>query len=378
MIYFALNDLLNPTEVKIGYTSRRIWFRLHELGEKVSLIGLMPGSKETEKEMHKRFESQWLGVRHEHGREWFKWTGDVKDFVSNSLPELRRLGGRNWDEVEKCLMPASKGGFAKFRHAPNKEFDQIHLPILASQIDVIDAITEETYAQIAAIRKERAAASTVAGNATQTTQTTQTENQCRYVGPSHWPYVSLRLDVRQFPNQTPYRESTMWVSRCTTDGAGRRTRNQSELYYRLSAVVYGRLLLAVENLLRPSKRRDGVTGMDIVVHPSETAIASAKEAMKIMAPLYDFIAHEYASLWIANGGTATEAWEALAQDIREAHDGGTELPKPLASEREIRQLERLEDDDDKSLGQRQWLQSWGRDAGTDWTTDGESWLSPGK
>lgn len=153
-----------------------------------------------------------------------------------------------------------------------------------------------------------------------------------------WPYVSLRLDIRWMPNEPGTRDPTMWIACKATEGAGR---GPAILFYRLSATVYGRLVAAVEKLEQPSKRKDEVTGRIESIPPSAQALASAREAVRLMLPLYEFLADRYADLAISEGATREDGWAALADDIAVARMGRAKLPEPAVEVTLVRMLERI-------------------------------------
>jgi hypothetical protein len=79
-VYFAKRDDL----IKIGW-SREVHMRMAAL--KTELIGVMPGNRATEKEIHGRFSH--LRV---HG-EWFKIDDELLTFISSSAQDYKPDGG---------------------------------------------------------------------------------------------------------------------------------------------------------------------------------------------------------------------------------------------------------------------------------------------
>lgn len=185
--------------------------------------------------------------------------------------------------------------------------------------------------------------------------------------PTHWPYVSLRLDIRWLPNVAPYREPAVWIALAGgsnqrgnpgAGGTGCAQPGHPEVFFRLSALVYSRLELAVAKLLT---RRDPIEGG---VHAG--AAAAAHEAQRLMQPLHAFLAERYTAAFTENGGTAEEAAAALTADLADGRRGGsagtgsTQLPRPLEPVGFVERVAALtaERGERGKSGAEQFVESW--------------------
>lgn len=107
-IYF-IAPIANQSGVKIGFSKNpgaRLADLTSEVGIKLNLIGSIPGTKETEKEIHEKFKDQRL-----HG-EWFRTNQAINRFVStaialNRIPADTEIPKRRWGR---------HGRAPKFRH----------------------------------------------------------------------------------------------------------------------------------------------------------------------------------------------------------------------------------------------------------------------
>ena len=78
MVYFAY-DAMEQT-VKIGFTDKSLKERLSNLrtaNPHIRILGWIPGTEKTEKQLHKQFKHL------HHAREWFYYRDELKTFVRN-------------------------------------------------------------------------------------------------------------------------------------------------------------------------------------------------------------------------------------------------------------------------------------------------------
>ena len=84
-IYFFFNEV--EQIVKIGYTEQRLKDRVSQLRTAAPncrpLGNPIPGSRETEKQLHQRF------AKYRINREWFRYTGELKTYIAHVLNQSR-------------------------------------------------------------------------------------------------------------------------------------------------------------------------------------------------------------------------------------------------------------------------------------------------
>ena len=102
MIYF----IQNGDTVKIGYAAnpdQRVASLRSSSPHVIRVLGVMEGSPGDERALHQMF------AQHRIRREWFKWCGDIQDYIANmALPYRERMDGRRQRNMGRTAQMGQK------------------------------------------------------------------------------------------------------------------------------------------------------------------------------------------------------------------------------------------------------------------------------
>lgn len=172
--------------------------------------------------------------------------------------------------------------------------------------------------------------------------------------PPAWPYVNDFLDCRWLPNAPPFQEQAIWIEAqalapdAAADGKPRKSSKPTasaarplHLYYRLTPILYAKLIAAVERLEAKTLSQPGGD------------IASVRAAVDLLLSLGNWLVHD-SGAYVAHD---------LAAARRAVAAGSVAAPKPPASREEIEMLNRATAIDAGRSAidyAKKWRESWGR------------------